>query len=109
MIGPATLYKMSTILTDYYADDNQNTTIWTAFTDQHLYHRYYGINSPTHCNILKHFYCVLITDKDNEEYRFCVQYWINVSAFAALLQYNSNLHLQDVKFETDDILEWVQL
>ena len=39
MIGPATLYNISSILTDYYADDDQNMTIWTKYTDRGLYHR----------------------------------------------------------------------
>ena len=45
-------------------------------------------------------------DKKKEEYRFCVQYWINVKAFATLIRYTS-LDLQDVKYEIDDIMEWV--
>ena len=56
MIEPAILYKISSILTNYYADDDQNMTIWTKYTNWCLYYRYYGINSPnTRCNILKCF------------------------------------------------------
>ena len=44
--------------------------------------------------------------QNNKEYRFCVQYWINVNAFAALILY-TNLVLRDVEYETNEIMEWV--
>ena len=105
MIRPATLYNISSDLTDIYSDNDRNLAIRTKFTDRRLLHRYHGLHSPnTRCDISKRFYCILVTDKDNEEYRFCVQFWINVNAFAALIRY-TNLVLQDV--ETDEIMEWI--
>ena len=108
MIQPATLYNISSDLTDIYSDNDRNLEIRTKFTNQRLLHRYHGLHSPnTRCDISKRFYCILVTDKDDEEYRFCVQFWINVNAFAALIRY-TRLVLQDVEYETDDIMEWVQ-
>ena len=101
------MYNISSDLTGLYSVDNHNLMVRTRFTDQRLLHRYYGIHSlNTCCDILKRFYCVLVTDKNNKEYRFCVQYWINVNAFAALIRY-TNLDLQDVEYETDEIMESV--
>ena len=105
MIRPATLYNISSDLTDIYSDNDRNLAIRTKFTNQRLLHRYHGLHSPnTRCDISKRFYCILVTDTDNEEYRFCVQFWINVNAFAALIRY-TNLVLQDVEYKTDDIME----
>ena len=108
MIRPATLYNISSDLTDIYSDNRRNLQVRTRFTNVRLLHRYHGLHSPnTRCDILKRFYCILVTDKDDEEYRFCVQFWINVNAFAALIRY-TRFVLQDVEYETDDIMEWVQ-
>ena len=101
------MYNISSDLTGLYSVDKHNLMVRTRFTNQHLLHRYYGIHSPNmRCDTLKHFYCVLVTDKNDKEYCFCVQYWINVNAFAALIRY-MNLDLQDVEYETDEIMEWV--
>ena len=56
MIAPATMYNISSILTEFYTDNADNMAVWTKYTDSRLYHRYYGIHSPnTCCNILKRF------------------------------------------------------
>ena len=56
IIKPATLYNISSDLTNIYSDNDCNLAIRTRFTNQRLLHQYYGIHSPnTRCNIMKRF------------------------------------------------------